>query len=73
MLAIDRLRGGAQCFQPFGGACRKFGIVFDVLWGEKYSRPAGAKAILESRWEGGEIRPHSFLPGECQPDGREVM
>jgi hypothetical protein len=73
MLAIDRLRGGARCFQPFGGTCRKGSVVFDDLLGEKCSRPAGAKAILESRWEGGETRRHSFLPDECQPDGREVM
>lgn len=46
MLAIDRLRGGrAQCFQPFGGTCRKGSVVFDDLWGGKGSRPAGAKAI----------------------------
>lgn len=74
MLAIDRLRGvSAPCFQPFGGSCRKGSVVFDVLWGEKRSRPAGAKALLESRWEGGETRQHSFSPDECQPEGREVM
>ncbi len=73
MLAFDRLRRGARCFQPFGGTCRNGSVVFDVLLGEKCSRPAGAKALLESRWEGGETRRRSFLPDERQPEGREVM
>lgn len=51
MLAFDRLRGGAPRLRPlgtnpFGETCRRLGVVFDVLLGEKCSRPAGAKA----RW-----------------------
>lgn len=73
MLAIDRLRGGAGRFQPFGGTFRKLSVVFDVLWAGKGSRLAGAKAISNSVRKAaapGDIR---SCRTNTQSDRREVM
>ena len=73
MLAIDRLRGGAPCSQPFGGTCRKLSVVFDVLWAEKGRRPAGAKAIWNPVRKAAKSRDIRSWRTNAQPDRREVM
>ncbi|HEV7224618.1 MAG TPA: hypothetical protein VGN42_18050 [Pirellulales bacterium] len=59
--------------QPFGGKCRLASVDFDVQLGGKMRPACGGEGALESRSLGSGVKEHSFMPDECEPEGREVI